>query len=148
MADVIGVLGAPGAHADVAMQAIDAGCHVLVEKPLALTLDAADALIAGAQGRSPLVAMGFHMRWHRLVRQAREVIQSGRLGTIESIQTVWNSPRPDPGTPAWKFTRATGGGAIVELGVHLFDIGGSCSTRPWSRSSRRRITAPARTNTP
>lgn len=122
VADVVGALVPPGAHADVAMQALDAGCHVLVEKPLALTLDDADALMAKAQGRSARVAMGFHMRWHRLLRQARDVVRSGRLGTIESIQTVWNSPRPDAGIPAWKCARATGGGAIVELGVHLFDL--------------------------
>jgi myo-inositol 2-dehydrogenase / D-chiro-inositol 1-dehydrogenase len=122
VADVVGALVPPGAHADVALQALDAGCHVLVEKPLALTLDDADALIAKAHGRPLRAAMGFHMRWHRLVRRAREVVQSGQLGAIESIQTVWNSPRPDKGIPAWKCTRATGGGALVELGVHLFDL--------------------------
>jgi predicted dehydrogenase len=122
LADIVGVLVPPHAHTAIAIQAIDRGCHVLVEKPLALTLDDADALVAKADSSSHLVAMGFHMRWHRLLREARDVVRSGRLGAIESIQTVWNSPRPDAGIPAWKCTRGTGGGAIVELGVHLFDL--------------------------
>lgn len=62
------------------------------------------------------------MRWHRLVRQARDAVRSGELGEIRTIRCLWNSPRGDDGTPDWKLHRADGGGALMELGVHMFDL--------------------------
>ena len=121
-ADAIGVLVPPADHATVALRALAAGCHVLVEKPLALSLDDADALVAAAAKARGSVVMGHHMRWHRLVRRAREMISAGAIGTPESIRAVWTSPRGDTGIPDWKRTRSTGGGALVELAVHLFDL--------------------------
>ena len=121
VADVVGILTPPGTHAELALESLSKGRHVLVEKPLALTIRDCDMLVAAA-GQSTVVAMtGFHMRWHRLLVRAREVIASGSLGRLESIRATWNSPRGDDTAPPWKRTRVTGGGAIVELGVHLFD---------------------------
>jgi myo-inositol 2-dehydrogenase/D-chiro-inositol 1-dehydrogenase len=121
-ADVIGVLVPPAAHVEVASMAIEAGCHVLIEKPIALTIVDADALVDLADRHDLRILMGLHMRWHRLIRRAREYVQSGALGDVESIQTIWNSPRPDRGIPDWKRRRVDGGGSLVEIGVHLFDL--------------------------
>jgi len=120
--DIIGVLTPPASHRTLAVEALRNGCHVLVEKPLGLSLADCDAIVAaGAQG--PGLAMtGFHMRWHRLLRLARDHVRSGRLGHLESIRATWNSPRGDETAPSWKRLRTSGGGAIVELGVHLFDL--------------------------
>lgn len=122
VADVIGVLVPPAAHLQVASMAIEAGHHVLVEKPVALTLDHANRLVSLAHRHDVRTLMGFHMRWHRLVRRARRYIESGALGTIESIRATWNSPRSDRGIPDWKRRRVDGGGSLVEIGVHLFDL--------------------------
>lgn len=121
VADIVAILTPPGTHAELALAALAAGCHVLVEKPLALTLAECDALTAATREHSPWAMTGFHMRWHRLLLAARDVIASGQLGQLESIRTTWNSPRDDEIAPPWKRIRITGGGAIVELGVHLFD---------------------------
>lgn len=121
-ADIVGVLTPPGTHREIAVAALRAGRHVLVEKPLALTMDDCDALVDAADLAHGLAMTGFHMRWHRLLRQARERIRSGALGRLESIRTSWNSPRGDDIAPPWKRTRVTGGGALVELGVHLVDL--------------------------
>jgi predicted dehydrogenase len=122
VADIVGVLTPPAHHADILLASLRAGCHVLVEKPLALSMDEADAMVAAAAGTRGRVLMGFHMRWHRLIERARHAIREGVVGTPESIRGMWNSPRGDAGLPDWKATRATGGGALVELGVHLFDL--------------------------
>jgi predicted dehydrogenase len=121
-ADVIGVLVPPVAHLDVAALAVEAGCHVLVEKPLALGMEQADKLVELAGRRDVRVLMGFHMRWHRLIRRVREYVQSGALGAIESIHVIWNSPRSDLGIADWKRRRVDGGGCLVEIGVHVFDL--------------------------
>ncbi len=122
VADVIGVLVPPAAHFQVAAMAIEAGCHVLVEKPVALAIDHANQLVELASRHDARILMGFHMRWHRLIRRARQYVESGALGAIESIQTTWNSPRSDDGIPDWKRRRVDGGGSLVEIGVHLFDF--------------------------
>jgi predicted dehydrogenase len=121
VADIIGILTPPGTHAELAVEALRQGQHVLVEKPLALSLADCDALAAAATRATGVAMTGFHMRWHRLLLRGREVIASGVLGHLESIRATWNSPRADEIAPPWKRTRVTGGGAIVELGVHLFD---------------------------
>lgn len=122
VASVFGILSPPASHRSTGVAALRAGCHVLVEKPLALTLADCDALVAEGATAPGLAMTGFHMRWHRLLVRAREVVRSGALGELESIRSTWNSPRGDDIAPPWKRTRVTGGGAIVELGVHLFDL--------------------------
>src|SRR5262245_3591368 len=106
VANVIGVLVPPAAHLEVAAMAIEAGCHVLIEKPVALGMAHADKLVELASKHDVRVLMGFHMRWHRLIRRWREYVHSGALGIIESIRTIWNSPRADSGIPNWKRCRA------------------------------------------
>ena len=122
VADVIGALVPPAAHLEVAAMAVEAGRHVLVEKPLALGMEQADKLVELESRHDVRILMGFHMRWHRLIRRAREYVESGALGIIESIHATWNSPRLDLGIPDWKRRRVDGGGSIVEIGVHLFDL--------------------------
>jgi myo-inositol 2-dehydrogenase/D-chiro-inositol 1-dehydrogenase len=120
--DAIGVCVPPCQHYEVAAPALRAGKHVWIDKPLAL--DANECLrireeVCRSDGK---VMVGFHMRWHRLVLAAIPVIRSGRLGRIESIRSIWNSPRKDEGIPEWRLKRATGGGALIEIGVHHYDL--------------------------
>ncbi|MCX6621642.1 MAG: glycosyltransferase [Acidobacteria bacterium] len=112
----------PALHRLLALAAIRAGKHVWIDKPLALTAEECVQIAAAARGTSRVVMTGFHLRFHPLVAQVRRVIASGRLGTLESIRSVWNSPRGDAGLPAWRWHRETGGGAITEIGVHHFDL--------------------------
>src|SRR6478752_3534661 len=94
--------------ARVAAMAVEAGRHVLVEKPLALGMEQADKLVELESRHDVRILMGFHMRWHRLIRRAREYVESGALGIIESIHATWNSPRLDLGIPHWKRHRVDG----------------------------------------
>ena len=120
--DAVGVSVPTPAHADLAVAALEAAKHVWIDKPLALTVDGALRIIAAAR-RVDVVAMtGHHMRFHRLVRQARELIRTGALGRIESVRVVWHSPRGDANIPKWKTSRADGGGAVMEIAVHHFDL--------------------------
>ncbi len=111
-------------HEEIALAVMAAGKHLLVEKPLALSLDACDRLVSAAARRSDRVsAVGFHMRTHRQAAQARRMLADGRLGQIEMIRGNWNSPSPFDGSLAdWRRDRTRGGGALVEIGVHLFDL--------------------------
>jgi myo-inositol 2-dehydrogenase/D-chiro-inositol 1-dehydrogenase len=120
--DAVGVCTDPGSHAELAVAAMRAGKHVLVEKPLALTTMDCARMIAEAEAAGVIGMTGFHMRFHRLIREARERIRTGILGQIDSVRLVWHSPRSEVGIPEWKTQRQRGGGALVEIAVHHFDI--------------------------
>lgn len=112
----------PRLQVEAAIAALDAGKHVWVEPPLGLSLPECDRLIDRAARSAQTVIVGFHMRWHRLVRQARDIVRSGRLGTLQTIRAVWNSPRDDDTLPEWRRHRAQGGGALVEIAIEHLDL--------------------------
>jgi predicted dehydrogenase len=110
-------------HAEVAVTALQAGKHVMIEKPLALSLDDCDRVVERAANSTLKAMVGFNMRWHRLVRRAREMVAQGRLGRIASIQTRWTSVvRRMRQVPEWRNRRELGGGVLFEIGVHHFDL--------------------------
>ena len=107
-------------HAEVALSALDAGKHVFIEKPLALQLEQSKQLIERARKSSCKVMVGFNMRWHRLVRQSREIIGGGSLGPLELMRTVLTARHET--VPEWRKRRQLGGGVLFELAVHHFDL--------------------------
>jgi len=120
--DAVGICVPPGHHAEIAIAALHAGKHVWIDKPLALNAADARRIIAAAAETGLIAMTGFHIRFHRLVREAREIIRAGELGTLESARIVWHSPRGDRNIPRWKTLRAEGGGALTEIAVHQFDL--------------------------
>lgn len=122
--EAVAVCVPPRLHAEVALAALAAGKHVFIEKPLALDLGECDILTARA-ARTPAlkVMVGFNMRWHRLVRAAREVVRRGELGEIKLVRSVFTSGiRRSKDFAEWRRRRESGGGALFELGTHHFDL--------------------------
>lgn len=112
----------PQTHAELALGALAAGKHVLVEKPLALTIADGERMLRGAELSNKIAAIGFNLRCHRLVRRAGEVIASGALGEIHQMITMWGSQmQNDSKMPAWRRVEASGGGALFEIGIHHID---------------------------
>ena len=123
--DLVAVCVPVTGHAEVAAAAFRTGKHVFIEKPLALTLDDCDRLVDDArQGEASGVrsVVGFNMRSHRLIRRAKAIIQSGRLGEIEMLRTIWTADWGGTNRPAWHAIRSQGGGALLEIGTHQADL--------------------------
>jgi predicted dehydrogenase len=123
--DLVAVCVPVTLHAAVARAALRAGKHAFVEKPLALTTDDCDRLVDEARHgevRGVRSAVGFNLRSHRLVQEARRLVQSGRLGNIELLRTVWTADWTGRNRPEWHSTREQGGGALLEIGSHLVDL--------------------------
>ncbi len=120
--DVVAVCLPPRLQVSAALAALEADKHVWIEAPIGLSLPDCDRLIARARASGRQVTVGFHMRWHRLVRQAKEIVDRGDLGTIQTIRATWNSPRADDTLPEWRRHRAQGGGALVEVASDHFDL--------------------------
>ncbi len=110
-------------HREVALAAIQADKHIFIEKPLAYSLDECQQIAECAAQSARQFMVGFNLRWHRLVRRAREIIRSGALGRIEAVRTVFASgTRYRRDAPEWRKRRALGGGALIEVGIHHYDL--------------------------
>jgi predicted dehydrogenase len=121
--EAVGVFLPPADHAASAIAALEAGKHVLVEKPLALSLREADDMVESAKSSPGIAAVGFNLRSLDLVRRARELVRTGRLGRIEALRTTLSSNRRfDRTAPEWRRRRELGGGSLLEQGIHHFDL--------------------------
>jgi predicted dehydrogenase len=117
-------------HATDAETALEAGLHVLVEKPIARTLEEAERMVASAAraGRVLMVAENFHFM--PAFRRVRAWIDAGRLGALREIHLVARGWRQPVG---WRCeAEAAGGGALIDGGIHYVH-----SLRCWGGPVRR-----------
>jgi myo-inositol 2-dehydrogenase / D-chiro-inositol 1-dehydrogenase len=119
--EAVAVCTPPATHAELAVAALDAGKHLFLEKPLALSLEEADRIAERAAGSPLRVLVGFNFRRHRLVERARRLVQDGRLGRIQALRSAFTNPVLDGGI-AWKTKREQAGGALLDRAVHHFDL--------------------------
>lgn len=117
------VIAAPTAlHADLVVAAARAGKHVYIEKPLA-TSEAEASRVLEEVARSGVTAtVGFNRRRQPVYEQARQLLDAGRIGNVHFVHTAFCEPVEISGLPNWKRTRATGGGVLLDLGSHHFDL--------------------------
>lgn len=107
-------------HVEIALAALDAGKHVFIEKPLALSLEECDRLIERARGLPLKIMLGFNTRWHRLAREARTLFHQGNFGAVEVVRSVMTTCHSD--LPEWRKRRVSGGGVLLEMAMHHFDL--------------------------
>jgi predicted dehydrogenase len=115
------VIGTPNAlHAAQAIAFLEAGKHVLVEKPMAPTVAEADAMVAAARGAGAFLMVAHCWRFHPDVRALRARVEAGELGEI--VKTRGYGAHAGWGPAGW-FTdpELAGGGALVDMGVHAID---------------------------
>ena len=107
-------------HAECAIQAFSHGKHVYLEKPIATSPAQARTVLQAWEGSGLLGMMGFNYRRHPLFVRVREMVHSGRLGTILGVQSSFTSS----GTwmHDWKKQRATAGGVLFDLATHHIDL--------------------------
>ena len=120
--DAVVVAAPTPLHAELAVAAARAGKHVYVEKPLATS--EADAIrVLEEVARSGVTAtVGFNRRRHPIYEQARRLLEAGRIGDLRFVQTAFCEPVDLHTLPEWKRTRATGGGVLLDLASHHFDL--------------------------
>jgi predicted dehydrogenase len=119
---------APGwMHAEIAIAALEAGKHVLVEKPLANTLAEAELMTAAAakaRARGVQSMIGFNYRRVPALALAKELIAEGRLGTVRHVRASYLQDwLADPGSPmTWRLRKETAGsGALGDIASHAID---------------------------
>ncbi|MDT0444479.1 Gfo/Idh/MocA family protein [Streptomyces johnsoniae] len=119
----------PGdSHAEIAIAALEAGKHVLCEKPLANTVAEAEAMTEAAQAareRGQLAMVGFNYRRVPALALARRLIAEGRIGTLRHVRVSYLQDwGEDPDLPlVWRLTKdKAGSGALGDLGAHIVDL--------------------------
>jgi predicted dehydrogenase len=121
--DVVSITVPNGMHRPMAETALNAGKHVWLEKPMALTLEDAEAMTALAQSRPDQVTiLGYNYLRSPAFQQAVKLIESGAIGTPRAFRGVYDEDyMADPTLPwSWRATKAKGGlGALGDLGCHL-----------------------------
>jgi 2-alkyl-3-oxoalkanoate reductase len=117
-ADVIHVLTPPQAHAAVALDALEMGCHVLVEKPLAVEVEDCHRIRLKARDRDLQVCINHSLLFDPQIRRALAIVESGKLGTVRSVDFLRSSQYPPyeggPLPPQYR----TAGYPFRDLGIH------------------------------
>ena len=112
-------------HAEMAIAALDRGIHVLVEKPMAMSLDEAQEMIDVASKSEAILMVGHTQRFYPAHVRAKQILDSGALGRIYQVRTTFGHAGPQRWSPrgSWFLSADLGGlGVIGDLAVHKVDL--------------------------
>ena len=126
--DLIDVCTPGDTHAEIAIAALEAGKHVLCEKPLANTVEEAEAMVAAAEkakANGVRSMVGFTYRRVPAIGLARQLVAEGRIGTIHHVRAQYLQDWiVDPEAPlSWRLDKSkAGSGALGDIGAHIVDL--------------------------
>jgi predicted dehydrogenase len=122
--DLVSITTPPYLHHAMALAALDAGRHVLCEKPMALSATEADAMLAHAERARRAHVIDHELRFNPNRRKVRRLIEEGFIGVPRHVLlTAVNPSRLDPAKPwSWWFDEARGGGVLGAVGSHQVDL--------------------------
>lgn len=126
--DVVDICTPGDSHAEIAIAALDAGKHVLCEKPLANTVAEAEAMTAAAEraaARGSRSMVGFSYRRVPAIGFARRLVQEGRLGAIRQVRALYLQDwlRDEDGPMTWRLDKTlAGSGSLGDIGAHAVDL--------------------------
>jgi predicted dehydrogenase len=111
-------------HESHIQAALSANLHVLVEKPLGMSATSVQRILRAVEKHDRVLMVGMNHRYRPDVQIVRSFVQSGELGSIESIRGSWHVFRPSRAQLGWRQRRdEAGGGAMLDLGLSILDLG-------------------------
>ncbi|MBL9139709.1 MAG: Gfo/Idh/MocA family oxidoreductase [Verrucomicrobiales bacterium] len=116
--EVVVVESAVPTHASLAMEALEAGCHVHLEKPPAESMAEFDRVVAAARARGRLLQVGYMWRHHPGLNAVMEAVRSGWLGEVFLVRATINNTLENARRSDWSVFK---GGVLFELGSHMVD---------------------------
>lgn len=126
--DAISVCTANNMHAKASIAALEAGKHVLCEKPMAMSLDDCQAMAKAAEDSGKVLMIDHNQRFTKAHRKAKALLDGGEIGRILTFRTTFSHKGPetwsiDPGRATWFFSKEKAVfGAMADLGIHKTDI--------------------------
>ena len=124
----VSVCAANHVHAEITIAALKAGKHVLCEKPMAVTLEECEAMVAAAKESGKYLMIGQNQRLAKAHAKAKELIEQGAIGKVLTFRTIFGHGGPetwsiDPGSNVWFFDKTKAAmGAMADLGIHKTDM--------------------------
>ena len=118
--DAVVVCVPPHLHAPVATASFDAGLHVYLEKPIALTVAEGEQLVAAWRRARTIGMIGFNFRFHPQVLRIRERLRDSAIGTPLGVRAIFSILPHE--LPEWKRARRDGGGVLLDLASHHIDL--------------------------
>ena len=122
--DIVTIATPSGAHMEPAMAAINNGKHVIVEKPLEITVDRIDEMVTAAKKKGVTLSAILNRRFHPAMDAFKEAVGRGRFGTLSSASAYikWYRDQAYYDSAAWRGTWALdGGGALMNQSIHAID---------------------------
>ena len=126
--DAVSVCMANAFHAEISIKALRAGKHVLCEKPMAVSLEECEAMVAAARESGKRLMIGHNQRLAPAHKKAKELLTSGALGRVITFQSTFGHKGPemwsmDKSANTWFFKKASASfGSMADLGIHKIDL--------------------------
>ena len=108
-------------HFDLARQSLEAGKHVVVEKPFTTTSGQADELIDLARRQNKVISVNHNRRWDGDFQTVKKVLEGRLLGRLVEYESHFDRFRNNPSPNAWREEEGPGSGILFDLGSHLID---------------------------
>jgi predicted dehydrogenase len=130
-----------GLHGYWTIAALEAGKHVLCEKPFTANAEEAEAVAAVAERTGLVVMEAFHWRYHPLAQRLREILDSGVIGPVRRVETRMMFPLPVPGDIRWNLALA--GGSTMDMGCYtVHQLRTLAGAEPTVVSARAKLLSP------
>lgn len=122
--DLVSIATESGNHAEIALYCIEKGVHVIIEKPMAMSIDDANKIINLAEEKNVKVSACHQNRFNVAVQELRKAVEAGRFGKIShgSIHVRWNRNKGYYDQASWRGTWAQDGGALMNQCIHGIDL--------------------------
>lgn len=109
-------------HKEQCLKAVKAKKHILLEKPMGLTISDSEEIAAACKAAGLKLGVGFMMRFHSYHQKMRELIQNGKLGEIVSARAQLTCWYPEMENCWRQDKKLSGGGAMMDMGIHCIDL--------------------------
>ena len=122
--ELISIATESGNHAEIALHCIDNGVHVIIEKPMAMSIDDAEEIIRRSEEKHVKVAACHQNRFNIAVQELRQALEAGRFGRLShgSIHVRWNRNEGYYTQAPWRGTWAQDGGCLMNQCIHGIDL--------------------------
>lgn len=122
--ELIAIATESGKHAQIALDCIDAGKHLIIEKPIAMSVKDADEIVFRAKERGVKVSACHQNRFNEAVQKTREALEGGRFGKLShgSIHVRWNRNKGYYDQASWRGTWEQDGGCLMNQCIHGIDL--------------------------
>lgn len=122
--DIVTIATESGKHARVSIDAMNAGKHVIVEKPMAMSIEDADRMIEASERNNVKLCVCHQNRFNPAVQKLRQAVEEGRFGRIfaGNARVLWNRNEDYYMQAPWRGTREQDGGCLMNQCIHNIDL--------------------------